>query len=185
MGETRGPQAVRAALVEAAADLFARQGDASVRAVANHAGVNHGLVHHYLGGKQGLRTAVLERLSQELDRNLDLPPGTPLRELAFAALRLTDRDPRFIKLLARTLLDDDELPKQLQKRFPVVARLREATPVEPARARAGIAQALAVSLGAAVFEPWIRAAVGMSEAEFIAARDAALERIFAELEEPK
>jgi AcrR family transcriptional regulator len=180
MTETRGPKAVRAALVEAAVDLFADKGDASVRAVAGHAGVNHGLVHHYLGGKQGLRTAVLDRLSAAIYGEVEPLDGS-LRELAFALLQRTKRDPRFVKILARALLDG-ELPEQLQTRFPVVERLRAAaSSADPELARAGLAEGLALSLGAMVFGPWIRAALELDAEEFERIRDDALERIFAQL----
>ncbi|PRQ00004.1 transcriptional regulator BetI [Enhygromyxa salina] len=172
---------MRKALVEAAIDLFAAEGDAPLRAVAGRAGVNHGLVHHYLGGKAGLRAAVLQRLSASLYRSLEVPPGSSLREVGLAALRMTESDPRFVKILARALLDGD-LPEQLQTAFPVVARLREAAPGDLEAARAGIAEGLALGLGALVFGPWIRAALELSEAQFEAARDGALERIFARLD---
>jgi TetR/AcrR family transcriptional regulator, repressor for neighboring sulfatase len=177
----RGPHAVRTALVEAAVDLFADKGDASVRAVAEHAGVNHGLVHHYLGGKPGLRAAVLERLAASIHSELERPSGGSVRDIGSAALRAIQADPRFVKILARALLDGD-LPTQLQRSFPVVARLREAASIDPVQARAGIAEGLALGLGALVFGPWIRAALEISEAEFHAAHDAALERIFARLD---
>lgn len=179
----RGPQAVRSALVEAAVDLFADKGDASVRAVAERAGVNHGLVHHYLGGKPGLRAAVLERLAASIYAELELPAGSSVREIGVAALRMTRSDPRFVKILARALLDGD-LPTQLQTSFPVVARLREAAPSDPVLARAALAEGLALGLGALVFGSWIRAALELSEAQFDAAHDAALERIFARLDGP-
>lgn len=172
---------MREALVEAAVDLFADKGDASVRAVAGRAGVNHGLVHHYLGSKQGLRAAVLDRLSAAIYGELEAPDGGSLRELGFAVLRRTERDPRFVKILARALLDG-ELPEQLQTRFPVVDRLRAAVSVDPALARSGIAEGLALSLGAMVFGPWIRAALGLDADEFERIRDSALERIFAQLD---
>jgi AcrR family transcriptional regulator len=184
MTDTRGPRAVRAALVEAAVDLFADKGDASVRAVAGRAGVNHGLVHHYLGGKQGLRAAVLDRLSAAIYAEVEPQEGRSLRELGFAVLRRTERDPRFVKILARALLDG-ELPEQLQTKFLVVDRLRAAaSSVDPKLARAGIAEGLALSLGAMVFGPWIRAALGLEADEFERIRDAALERIFAQLDAP-
>jgi AcrR family transcriptional regulator len=184
MTDTRGPRAVRAALVEAAVDLFANQGDASVRAVAGRAGVNHGLVHHYLGGKQGLRAAVLDRLAASIYGEVEPQRGGSFREFGFAVLRRTERDPRFVKILARALLDG-ELPEQLQTRFLVVDRLRAAaSSVDPALARAGIAEGLALSLGAMVFGPWIRAALGLEVDEFERMRDAALERIFAQLDAP-
>jgi AcrR family transcriptional regulator len=182
MTDTRGPRAVRAALVEAAVDLFADKGDASVRAVAGRAGVNHGLVHHYLGGKQGLRAAVLDRLSASIYAEVEPQEGRSLRELGFAVMRRTERDPRFVKILARALLDG-ELPEQLQTKFLVVDRLRAAaSSVDPKLARAGIAEGLALSLGAMVFGPWIRAALGLEADEFERIRDAALERIFAQLD---
>jgi AcrR family transcriptional regulator len=174
---------VRSALVEAAADLFADKGDASVRAVAERAGVNHGLVHHYLGGKPGLRAAVLERLAASIHSGLGRPSGGSVRDIGLAALRAVQADPRFVKILARALLDGD-LPTQLQTSFPVVARLREAAPVDPAIARAAIAEGLALGLGALVFGPWIRAALEIDEAQFDAAHDAAIERIFARLSGP-
>jgi AcrR family transcriptional regulator len=172
---------VREALVEAAVDLFADRGDASVRAVAGRAGVNHGLVHHYLGSKQALRAAVLDRLSAAIYGELEATEGGSFREFGFAVLRRTERDPRFVKILARALLDG-ELPEQLQTRFLVVDRLRAATSVDPELARAGIAEGLALSLGAMVFGPWIRAALGLDEKQFERIRDRALERIFAQLE---
>jgi AcrR family transcriptional regulator len=183
MTDTRGPRAVRAALVDAAVDLFADKGDASVRAVAGRAGVNHGLVHHYLGSKQGLRAAVLDRLSAAIYGEVE-PHDESLRELAFALLRRTERDPRFVKILARALLDG-ELPEQLQSKFPVVDRLRAAaSSVDPDLARAGIAEGLALSLGTMVFAPWIRAALGLGAGELERIRDSALERIFTQLDEP-
>ena len=181
MGVLRGRRAVRTALVEAAVDLFADHGDASVRAVASRAGVNHGLVHHYLGGKSGLRSAVLERLSTAIYGDFDLPADATLRELGIAVLRATEADPRFVKILARALLDG-EVPSQLQSSFPVIARLRDASPSEPSAARAGIAEGLALGLGAIVFGPWIRAALDMSEDEFDATCDRALERVLARLD---
>jgi AcrR family transcriptional regulator len=58
-----GPDEVRAALLEAAARLFAEEGPkaVSVRRIAAAAGVNHGLVHHYFGSKEELLREVVRR----------------------------------------------------------------------------------------------------------------------------
>lgn len=173
---SRGPDAVKAALIEAATDLFATQGDASVRAVAERAGVNHGLVHHYFGGKSGLRAAVLDRLAQGLHESLDVPPGSDTAQVGRAALRVTEQDPRMVKILARALLDG-ELPQQLQSVFPVVSRLLAArSSVDRKETRAAIAEGLAMALGAVVFGSWIRVAVGLSDEEFEQIRDEAITR---------
>jgi len=64
----RGRTEVRNALLDAAAALFAARGVAavSVRDVAAHAGVNHGLVHRHFGSKHALFTAVLDRGAREI-----------------------------------------------------------------------------------------------------------------------
>lgn len=182
MSTKRGPAAVRTALVEAAAELFAAKGDASVRAVAQRAGVNHGLIHHYLGGKQGLRTAVLDHLASAFDARLELDPDADLRAIATAAVAAIDTDGRYVKILARTLLDDD-VPERLQTRFPFVARLQASidhSASEELRAELGVG--LALGFGVSVFGPWICAALGLDTARLRQSRDDALERIFARIE---
>lgn len=63
----RGGDAVRTALVEAAAERLAEVGPRalSVRDVARRAGVNHGQVHHYFGGKRPLLEAAMRHLAQQ------------------------------------------------------------------------------------------------------------------------
>ena len=63
----QGPDAVRAALISAAAEALADAGPSSVsvRDVARQAGVNHGQVHHYFGGKRGLLRAAMHKLASE------------------------------------------------------------------------------------------------------------------------
>ena len=62
----RGGEAVKAALVEATAQLLGEVGPRgiSVRDVADRAGVNHGQVHHYFGGKRALLEAAIRHLAQ-------------------------------------------------------------------------------------------------------------------------
>ena len=182
MRTQRGPVAARAALVEAATELFAAKGNASLREVAQRAGVNHGLVHHYLGGKRGLRTAVLDHLASAFDTKLELDADADMRTVAYAAIRAVDSDDRYVKILARTLLDD-ALPDQLQTRFPFVSRLTATVDsAVTAQAKAVLAQGLALSFGVAVFGPWICAALGLEPEQLRAIRDDALERAFATIE---
>lgn len=178
---SRGPEAVREALIEAATELFANNGDASVRAVAQRAGVNHGLVHHYFGGKSGLRAAVLRRLFAELSTKLDVPPGGSAGEVSRAAIRATEQDPRGIRLLARALLDGD-VPHELQTSFPVVERLIASSKISRSDTRAVLAESLATALGALVFGPWIRAALALGDDEFEAIRGDSIANMVARLE---
>ncbi len=65
--EVRGSDAVKAALIEAASEILAEVGPRalSIRSVADRAGVNHGQIHHYFGGKRGLLRAATSRLAND------------------------------------------------------------------------------------------------------------------------
>lgn len=161
----RGKAASREALIEAAADLLAEQSDVSVRAIAAKAGVNHGLVHHYFDGKDGLRSAVLDHLAAgQASRLGDVDMKDPIA-LARASMRVARDDRRFFRILARALLDGG-VPAPMQSAYPVVRKLvgmLEARGVEQARQR--VAEGIAVAFGWMLFEPWIRAATGLTETE--------------------
>lgn len=161
----RGRDSARAALIDAAATLFAEQGDVSVRAIAAKAEVNHGLVHHYFGGKEGLRGAVLDHLSAEQARAIGSIDLDDPAALARAALSVAQQDQRFFRVLARALLDGN-IPRPMQSAFPVVQRLVQTMKdhgVKDAQTR--VAEGIAISFGWMLFGPWIEAAVGVSTDE--------------------
>ena len=87
--KARGSDAVKAALIEAAAKMLGEMAPSriSVRDVAERAGVNHGQVHHYFGGKRALLKAAMLHLanahfehSSELAGEQPLPPALSLAE---------------------------------------------------------------------------------------------------------
>jgi len=103
--EPKGRAAVEAALVDAAADALAHAGprSASVREIAQRAGVNHGQVHHYFGSKRGLLVAAMRRLAADHLANATaragggpIPPPLTLAE-----------DDRYWQAVIRTVLDGD------------------------------------------------------------------------------
>lgn len=61
-GRRPGGQDTRAALVDAAREVFAERGynDATVRAIASRAGVDAAMVNHWFGGKEALFTAAVQ-----------------------------------------------------------------------------------------------------------------------------
>ena len=68
-------------LIAAAADLLGEVGPRamSVRMVAERAGVNHGLVHHYFGSKEGLtRAAMLQLVEQHAADVNERSHGNPI-----------------------------------------------------------------------------------------------------------
>ena len=126
---------------------------------------------------------MLERLAASLYASLDLPDPASTRDIAMAALNRTQSDPRFVRILARALLDG-ELPAQLQSSFPLVTRLRAGLPNDSVDVRAALAEGLALSLGVAVFGPWLCAALELDPNTLDATRDTALERLLTRLDPP-
>ena len=99
-----GRDAVTDALIDATTDLILEQGvTMSVREIARRAGVNHGLVHTYLGSKDALLTAafgsIIARAAAEVDES-----GFPPADLAFR------RRGEIAKAIARVMLDVDGDP---------------------------------------------------------------------------
>src|SRR4051812_47172542 len=157
-----GESAVRAALVEAGGELFASRGPArvSVREVAERAGVNHGLVHHYFGSKDGLLAAVLDQLASAATEEMIASE----RRRSTAALYAADGpSARHGRIVAHVILEGRD-PAQLKTSFPsievLVQRLRN-TGMPNRRARERAAQVLAVVLGWQLFEPFLTAAAGL------------------------
>ena len=76
-------------LIQAACDLLVEHGgmDFTIRAVASLAGVNHGLIHHYFGGSEGLAVAAVEWYTHGVySRVRDSLPQTQDRTLLFEHL---------------------------------------------------------------------------------------------------
>lgn len=153
-----GRDEVRAAILESAAQLFSERGPAaaSIRDVAAHARVNHGLIFRHFGNKEQLVAAVLDRGAAELSGLI----GTeaPLAEVATTGTRQ-------LRVLARALLDGYPI-EQLQTSFPAAARLlNEIRPQHPTddSARLAAAHTVALLLGWQLFEPFVRSATGLTD----------------------
>ena len=101
----RGSDAVKAALIEATAAMLGEVGPRgiSVRDVADRAGVNHGQVHHYFGGKRALLEAAMQYLAREaFDRSRALAGDSPYPPvLAFA------EDSDYWRAVCRIVMEGD------------------------------------------------------------------------------
>ncbi len=168
--ERRQPVDARAALIAAGTELFAEHGpDAvSLRSVAQHAGVNYGLVHRHFGTKEALLKAVTEPLLAGLKADLAaLPAGPPEMVLAQALAAVQKRD-AYWRLLARAMLAGQD-PHAVQSEFPAADWLMRwlSTPdgrsrlVDGVDQRQVLALMMATGLGWMVFEPFLRAVSGL------------------------
>ena len=107
----RGRDKVKTALIEAACEMLAESGPnaMSVRNVATRAGVNHGQVHHYFGGKEDIHVTLLNQLMKAwLDPLKEMNPnGDPIKELLGYVHRKLDMAlelPRESRLFANEIL---------------------------------------------------------------------------------
>ena len=109
-----GSDAVKAALIQAAGELLGEVGPrgVSVRDIAQRAGVNHGQIHHYFGGKRGLLEAAIRHLARgHYAHSLELAGGGPIPP----PLSLSEDRPYF-RALCQSVMDGDlELVRAVER----------------------------------------------------------------------
>jgi AcrR family transcriptional regulator len=161
-----GREAIREAVLEAAVRLFAERGPGavSIRELAAEAGVNHGLVHRHFGTKDELVAAVMNHLVGRFERAAGKPDDAETPEELLPKLFAAARSQRaYWQILVRAILEGRD-PAELQGGFPIVRRLLAAAQRNPAPGRSAeafVVQQVALGLGLVVFEPFLRAALGL------------------------
>jgi AcrR family transcriptional regulator len=164
----RGKEAVKAALIDSAAELFSTRGPSAVgvREIAQRAGVNHGLVHRHFGSKEALLRAVMTKLSQEVSASLGPPrPDERLSELLIPVFEQAQGTHQHWRILAMALLEGRK-PEDIQAGFPVFERILAASQrAEPEgmTAESFTSILIAMGLGMLVFAPWLQSASGQDE----------------------
>lgn len=149
---------VVAAVLQSAAELFAERGPAatSIRDIAAHSSVNHGLIHRHFGSKDGLVGAVLDYLGQHLAELV----ANDADGVTIAAA--VDRQ---LRVLARASLDGYAIG-ELQTRFPTMEVLLESVRERHSTdlgARLATAHTIALQLGWCLFGDFLRASTGLEE----------------------
>ncbi len=154
IGRPAGPDAVRRAILDAAADLFARRGVDAVplRDIASAADVQLALIARYIGKRAELIDAVFHDLSSQLAQELlDKPLAMPT----------FDRDStmgRWLVVLTHLVISGSD-PPRLADAFNPVSALAEVIEdnwgLEPSDARIRGAQIAAHALGWRLFESYL------------------------------
>ena len=114
---------VRERLIEAARELFARDGfdAASVRDITARAHANLGAITYHFGSKEALYHAVIERFANPLADRLaaiSAEPRPPLERLATAMWTFMDhiwQHPEMPRLILRELASDRPLPEPVAR----------------------------------------------------------------------
>lgn len=100
---------IRQQIMDAAVDLFARQGYAvtSVRKIADQVGVNSAMVHYYFGSKEALLHAALEQSLEPLAESvaaMKQSKEAPLQDIVSLILRAFSAKPGLPVLMTREAL---------------------------------------------------------------------------------
>jgi AcrR family transcriptional regulator len=163
----RSREAAEQALIAAAAELLGEIGPraTSVRDIAARAGVNHGLVHHYFGGKDGLLREGMKRLVHE---HHEFATQRSVGGIVPVPLGLTG-DQRYLRAVARCVLDGEmglarteldegvSVPNQALVALTEHHQLREPT----LAMKAELALAAATEMGWAALEPFLFLVAGV------------------------
>ncbi|MEE2673471.1 MAG: helix-turn-helix domain-containing protein [Myxococcota bacterium] len=167
----RGSESVKAALIEAACEGLSELGPRalSTRALGERAGVNHGQIHHYFGGKRGLLKAAMASLAAEHWHNsLERADGSPVPPVLSLA-----EDTRYWRAIAHAVIEGDlDLARvEIDEGFSVPRRSIEALRGQLGEAadaldfKARSALLIAAQLGYVAFEQFVMLSAEVSESE--------------------
>ena len=152
----------RQRLVEAATALFRERPlqEVSVRDIAAAAGVNHGLVHRYFGGRDGLLQAVLAHIFRATARAIEASMDEDLDRAVLDGMRVLLEE-RWIAAVVAHLLQVRASPEGIPEAsmMPVVRRRLGVDP--PPEQAAQLAVAEAAVLGWMLFEPLVARGTGL------------------------
>ena len=171
----RGREDVREALIASASELFAQRGPAAVgvREIAQHAQVNHGLVHRHFGSKHGLLQAVLGHLASDIAANVgEAEPDEALGGLVGSVLGATSKQGAWLRIMAWAILDGADIG-ELQGRFPMAERMVAAAranaqgPLDP---EARVTLIMSAGLGMMLFGPFLQRATAQDDLQWARSR---------------
>jgi len=133
----RNPARTKEAILQAAQHEFAEKGlnGARIDEIAQRSGANKRMIYHYLGNKEALYLAVLERTyeeirSAELELHLEnLSPAEGMRKLVSFSFNYFQENPNFVKMLNTENLHHAKYLKKLaniqKMHSPLIVMLQE------------------------------------------------------------
>jgi AcrR family transcriptional regulator len=167
-----GKDEVSAAVLQAAAELFAEKGPAatSIREVAARAGVNHGLLHRHFGSKRQLLAATLQHLADS---------AAVLRESGASETDVETAYDVQARVMVRSTLDGFPVA-ELQQRFPGMEAFLEQVRAghrDDRTARLLAAHGMALQIGWGLLGPILRVAFGLQDLDDTEIRTAVAEQV--------
>jgi AcrR family transcriptional regulator len=158
----RGRESAVEALVDAARGLFAVHGpDAvSLRDIARAAGVNHGLIHHYIGSRDDLLKLVFARSTEQARHEVE--DARDVTEALDALRNLGAGSSDYARLLAWALLEGHD-PAEFHGRSAALDAVVRASGHDSRELRLALAMATVQALGWKLFGDYARLAAGLGD----------------------
>jgi TetR/AcrR family transcriptional regulator, repressor for neighboring sulfatase len=161
-------RSTRDTLLASAIELFALRGPASVsiRDVARHAGLNHGLLHRHFGSKDALIAEAIEVGVGSLLPGALAPGGFDIDQV----VQVMHEDPIPARLIARTVVDDIDIAS-VRDRYPVMDGVlalarrvpAESRPQSAADPRIAAVAAASMVAGSVIWGPALQDAWGFHD----------------------
>jgi AcrR family transcriptional regulator len=152
----------------------------SLRDIARRAGVNHGLIHHYIGSRDDLLRLVFDRSTDQASQQVE---GAGDVAAALRALRsLGEGSSDYSRLLAWALLEGHD-PADFHGRSAALDAVVRAGGEDSHELRVALAMAMVQTLGWKLFGDYARLAAGLDEDDPEAVRrdvDALVDRLVTE-----
>ncbi len=166
----KGREEVMASILETAASLFAKHGveAVSIRAIAQKAKVNHGLIHRHFKSKENLRLEVQDYLASQVREEIGNPDSAV--DIVMNTLAAIRKHENFWRVLARTFLDE-KFKGDVQSGFPFIRALVELVRAEQQKGtvidnidpRIIVIGFCAMGLGLMVFDKYLLPGTGLDD----------------------
>ena len=157
-------------LIQAASELICDLGPnkITIRDIADHAGVNHGQIHHYFGGKKGLLEATYKQLAFEHVQKLDRRKIN-INNLGKESVAKTD--PEYFKAIIKAVADDHlelatlEIDEGLSIPRALIQQLKVATKknVVTSEMKAAVAIACVLEYGLSMMDSYLDVVLDMNK----------------------
>tara|TARA_A100000164_G_scaffold142704_1_gene126718 strand:- start:1233 stop:1823 length:591 start_codon:yes stop_codon:yes gene_type:complete len=157
-------------LIQAASELICDLGPnkITIRDIADHAGVNHGQIHHYFGGKKGLLEATYKQLAFEHVQKLDRRKIN-INNLGKESVAKTD--PEYFKAIIKAVADDHlelatlEIDEGLSIPRALIQQLKVATKknVVSSEMKAAVAIACVLEYGLSMMDSYLDVVLDMNK----------------------
>ncbi|RZO98459.1 MAG: TetR/AcrR family transcriptional regulator [Gammaproteobacteria bacterium] len=157
-------------LIQAASELICDLGPnkITIRDIADHAGVNHGQIHHYFGGKKGLLEATYKQLAFEHVQKLDRRKIN-INNLGKESVAKTD--PEYFKAIIKAVADEHlelatlEIDEGLSIPRALIQQLKVATKknVVTSEMKAAVAIACVLEYGLSMMDSYLDVVLDMNK----------------------